>query len=193
MYLKIRRISLSKINPAPYNPRKDLKPGDPEYEKLKRSMDEFGIVDPLVWNERTGNLIGGHQRYKIILASGETEVDVSVVDLDKQREKALNIALNKISGEWDSQKLKDLLMEIDDGLFDMGLTGFNSEEIEEMMTQHFKPADIDELLQELDMSQTVQKPIWATIRTKAENQEILDRVLAMLEQNGIRVERSYDT
>jgi len=193
MYLKIRRISLSKINPAPYNPRKDLKPGDAEYEKLKRSIDEFGIVDPLVWNERTGNLIGGHQRYKIILASGETEVDVSVVDLDEQREKALNIALNKISGEWDNQKLKDLLMEIDDGLFDMGLTGFNSEEIEEMMTQHFKPADIDELLQELDMSQTVQKPIWATIRTKAENQEILDRVLAMLEQNSIRVERSYGT
>jgi len=67
MYLEIRRISLLKINPAPYNPRKDLKPGDPEYEKLKRSMDEFGIADPLVWNERTGNLIGGHQRYKIIL------------------------------------------------------------------------------------------------------------------------------
>ena len=42
----IERVPVAKINPAPYNPRKDLKPGDPEYKKLKQSIEEFGYVDP---------------------------------------------------------------------------------------------------------------------------------------------------
>jgi ParB-like chromosome segregation protein Spo0J len=62
MQMDIRKIAVDKINPAPYNPRVDLKPGDEEYEKLKRSIEEFGYVEPLVWNEQTGNLVGGHQR-----------------------------------------------------------------------------------------------------------------------------------
>ena len=122
---------------------------------------------------------------------GRTKAQVSVVDLDEAKEKALNLALNKISGEWDNTKLKDLLAELDNGSIDMALTGFDTDEIEELMTQYFKPADIDELLEELDISQAIEKPIWATIRTKAENQEVLERVFAVLEQNNIRVERSY--
>jgi hypothetical protein len=94
--LRLERIAARRINPAPYNPRLDLKPGDPDYEKLARSVDEFGLVEPLVWNRRTGNLVGGHQRFKILLARGVKEVDVSVVDLPLEREKALNVALNKI-------------------------------------------------------------------------------------------------
>ena len=54
--MDIRTIPLKQITPALYNPRKDLKPGDAEYEKLKRSIEEFGCVDPLIWNEQTGNL-----------------------------------------------------------------------------------------------------------------------------------------
>ena len=59
MQATIRTIPISKINPARYNPRVDLKPGGAVYEKLKRSLDTFGCVEALVWNERTGNLVGG--------------------------------------------------------------------------------------------------------------------------------------
>jgi len=97
------------LNPAKYNPRKDLQPGDPEYEKLLRSVEEFGYVEPIIWNERTGNIVGGHQRFKVLSQIGYTEIECVVVNLDEQREKALNVALNKISGEWDLSKLTDLL------------------------------------------------------------------------------------
>jgi len=138
--MNIRKIPVSMINPAPYNPRIDLQPGDPEYEKLKRSIEEFGYVEPLVWNERTGNLVGGHQRYKILVnEQGATEVEVSVVDLDETREKALNLALNKIDGDWDLPKLRDLMSELKECDFDLSLTGFDS-------------ADLDELFQEVPFS-----------------------------------------
>ena len=94
--MNIQKISVDKLNPAEYNPRKDLKPGDKEYEKLKRSIEEFGYVEPVIWNQKTGNVVGGHQRLKVLLDLGQTEIDCVVVDLDPQREKALNLALNKI-------------------------------------------------------------------------------------------------
>lgn len=139
--MKIETIDISKINPAVYNPRKNLKPGDADYDKLKKSIDEFGCVEPLIWNKRTGNLVGGHQRLKILKERGDKEVEVSVVDLDDQKEKALNIALNKISGDWDMPLLKDLLEELDTGDFDMDLTGFDEKEIEDLMTQFHVPED----------------------------------------------------
>jgi len=94
--MNIQKISVDKLNPAKYNPRKDLKPGDKEYEKLKRSIEEFGYVEPVIWNQKTGNVVGGHQRLKVLLDLGQTEIDCVIVDLDPQREKALNLALNKI-------------------------------------------------------------------------------------------------
>lgn len=133
--MDIQTVSIERINPAVYNPRKDLKPGNPEYEKLRRSIEEFGFVEPLVWNKRTGNLVGGHQRLKILMAQGIREVEVSVVDLDDQQERALNIALNKISGDWDNEKLKDILEELDTGDFDVEMTGFTETEIEDLMTR----------------------------------------------------------
>ena len=111
--VKIETVKIDKINPARYNPRKDLQPGDIEYDRLKKSVLEFDMVEPLVWNEQTGNLVGGHQRLKILKELGHTEVEVSVVNLAEAKEKALNIALNKIQGEWDMPKLKDLLEALD--------------------------------------------------------------------------------
>lgn len=134
--MKIQKIKTEKINPAVYNPRKDLKSGDPEYEKLKKSISTFGYVEPLVWNERTGNLVGGHQRFKILLEQGAKDVEVSVVDLDDKKEKSLNLALNKIQGKWDIEKLGELLEELTKNPdFDSMLTGFDLPEISQVFDQ----------------------------------------------------------
>ena len=130
--MEIRTVNKSKLNPALYNPRKDLDPGDIEYEKLKKSILAFGEVDPIIWNEKTGNIVGGHQRFKVLRDMGQEDFDVSVVSLKPSEEGALNIALNKIAGEWDYPKLKDLISEIDTGEFDIEVTGFDADELTEL-------------------------------------------------------------
>ena len=137
--MQIVMMNLSDINPAPYNPRKDLRPGDPEFEKLKKSITEFDMLEPLIVNKRGNILVGGHQRLKVLESMGRKEVEVSIVDLPPEKEKALNIALNKISGEWDMPKLKDLLEELDTGDIDIEITGFDESEIEELMNQYYVP------------------------------------------------------
>lgn len=122
-------MNISKLNPAEYNPRKNLQPGDAEYEKLKRSMEQFGYVDPVIWNKTTGRVIGGHQRLKVLVDLGLKEVDCVVVEMDEEREKALNIALNKINGEWDTDKLAMLISDLQGSDFDVSLTGFEEAEI----------------------------------------------------------------
>lgn len=91
--LKTEKRKLNELVAADYNPRKALTPEDSEYQKIKRSIEEFGYVDPIIINE-DGTIIGGHQRCTVLKDLGYEEVDVVVVSLDKQREKALNIALN---------------------------------------------------------------------------------------------------
>lgn len=131
--MDMRRLTLSELTPADYNPRKDLQPGDSEYEKLKRSLAEFGYVEPVIWNKTTGHIVGGHQRLKVLADLGYTEVDCVVVELDETREKALNIALNKISGQWDESKLALLIADLDAADFDAELTGFDEAEIQAMI------------------------------------------------------------
>jgi DNA modification methylase len=132
--MDIKKIPVSKINLAFYNPRVDLKPGDSEYEKLKASMNTFGYVDPVIWNCRTGNLVGGHQRLKILIEQGVQEVEASVVDLDLTQEKMLNLALNRISGEWDNDKLGQLLQELQQiPDLDLALAGFDVPEISQII------------------------------------------------------------
>ena len=133
--MNIQTVPVEKLNPAAYNPRKDLQPGDPEYEKLLASIEEFGYVDPIVWNRRTGHVVGGHQRLKIMKYLGYTEVSVSVVDMDDVREKALNIALNKISGEFDPPKLAELLEDLEKKGFRVNLTGFDAPDIDKLFQQ----------------------------------------------------------
>ena len=137
--MEIKTMRLDTLQPSNFNPRKDLQPGDPEYEKLKRSIDTFGYVEPIIWNERTERIVGGHQRLKVMLDLGITEESVVVVDLASNDEKALNVALNKISGDWDMPRLKDLLEELDTGAYDLDLTGFDAAEIENIMTQYHMP------------------------------------------------------
>ena len=135
--MQIERKKISELNRAAYNPRIDLIPGDTEYENLRRSITTYGMLIPVVWNKRTGNVVGGHQRLTVLENEGETEVDVSVVDLDEMQERQLNVALNKIEGGWDEEKLAALLAELGD---DAPLTGFTQAEIDSLTN------DIDGLI-----------------------------------------------
>lgn len=129
----IKSLPITSLKPADYNPRKDLQPGDPEYDKLKRSLTEFGYVEPVIFNQTTGRVVGGHQRLKVLADLGHTDVDCVIVELDDTRERALNVALNKISGDWDESKLALLIADLDASDFDVELTGFDEAEIQAMI------------------------------------------------------------
>ena len=131
--MQLKNLPLAELSPAGYNPRKDLKPGDPDYEKLKRSLSEFGYVEPVIFNQTTGRVVGGHQRLKVLADLGYETVDCVVVELDETREKALNVALNKISGAWDESKLALLIADLDASDFDAELTGFDDDEIQQLI------------------------------------------------------------
>ena len=135
--MQIQKVNAARLNPAAYNPRRDLKPGDKDYEKLKRSIEEFGFVEPVVWNEATGNVVGGHQRLKVLLDMGETEIDCVVVNLGPEQEKALNLALNRIQGGWDETKLAEVMADLDASAFDVSLTGFDAEEVDALMNKFY--------------------------------------------------------
>ena len=131
--MEMVKKKLSELVPADYNPRQTLCEGDKAWEKLNNSMEAFGLVEPIIWNRRTGHIVGGHQRYAILCAQGVEETEVSVVDLPEREEKALNLALNKISGQWDDSKLEELLSELaEQG--ELVLTGFDESELEALQT-----------------------------------------------------------
>ncbi len=156
----IEKVRTADLLPADYNPRKDLKPGDPEYEKLKRSLEQFGYVDPVIWNKTTGRVVGGHQRLKVLIDQGYSEIDCVVVELDEDREKALNIALNKISGDWDKDKLALLIADLQGSDFDVSLTGFEPAEIDALFKDsleekiHEDDFDVDAELQKPTITKT---------------------------------------
>lgn len=125
--LEIRRMKISELKAADYNPRVKLQPGDPEFEALKNSLETDGLVLPIIWNEETGNVVGGHQRLTVLRETGEEYADVSVVHMDEKTEKQANIALNRVEGKWDDEKLRDLFAELDTE--DIFSTGFSEAEL----------------------------------------------------------------
>jgi DNA modification methylase len=151
----IEKKLISELLPASYNPRKDLKAGDAEYEKLKRSIEQFGYVEPIIWNKHTSNVVGGHQRLKILKETGIEELDCVIVDLPEEKEKALNIALNKISGSWDKDKLALLITDLQAEDFDISLTGFDVEEIDDLFKDTLKDGIKDD---EFDVEAELQNP-----------------------------------
>ncbi|HUW33529.1 MAG TPA: site-specific DNA-methyltransferase [Planctomycetota bacterium] len=96
---EIAEMALAKIKPAPYNPRQI---GDAAFAGLQESMSKFGLLDLLVVNRRTGRLIAGHQRLKVLQAAGVKRMPVIQVDFDEVTEKAANLALNsqQLAGQW---------------------------------------------------------------------------------------------
>lgn len=151
----IEKKNTADLLPADYNPRKDLKPGDAEYEKLKRSIEQFGYVEPVIWNKITGRVVGGHQRLKVLMDMGHSEVDCVVVELTEEKEKALNIALNKISGEWDKDKLTLLIADLQGVDFDVSLTGFDPAEIDDLFRDTVKDGVKDD---EFDVTAELENP-----------------------------------
>ena len=136
----LQSIPIQDLQPAPYNPRLTLKPGDKRWKKLERSLKEFDLVQPIVWNKRTGHIVGGHQRCEVLRHSGITEVDCVVVDLPLNREKALNVALNnsEVGGDWDASKLMALVVDLQAAPdIDPTLTGFDEHQLRGMQ---FEPA-----------------------------------------------------
>lgn len=131
--MNIQKIKMEKLKPAKYNPRKVLNENDESYQKIKASIEEFGFVDPIIVN-KDFTIIGGHQRYNILLELGYKEVDCVVLNLDDKDEKKLNLALNKNSGYWDNDKLKELFDELDLAQEELFATGFDLSEIEELNT-----------------------------------------------------------
>jgi len=117
----IQEIPFSKVNPAPYNPRERLTPADHEYQTIKNSVHEFGLVELPVWNKRTSNLVSGHTRLDILKSDGEKASLFIVVDLPADREKALNVTLNNpnVAGRWNDASLASLLREIEQGMPDL--------------------------------------------------------------------------
>ena len=181
----IEKKNTADLLPADYNPRKDLKPGDAEYENLKRSIEQFGYVEPVIWNKATGRVVGGHQRLKVLMDMGMTEVDCVVVEMDEDKEKALNIALNKISGDWDKDKLALLIADLQGADFDVSFTGFEPAEIDDLFKDTLKDGVKDD---DFDVGAELEKPtmtkpgdIWMLGRhrlicgdsTKAETYDLL--------------------
>ena len=156
--MKKKKKNVKDLLPADYNPRKELQPGDPEYEKLKRSIEQFGYVEPVIWNKQTGRVVGGHQRLKVLIDSGITEVDVVVVDMNTEKEKALNIALNKISGEWDTDKLALVIADLQGADFDVSLTGFDPEELDDLFRDDVKGGVKED---DFDVEAELRKPVFS--------------------------------
>lgn len=173
--MNIVTMPVMDLHPADYNPRKDLKPGDKEYDKLARSIEEFGYVEPIVWNRTTGNIIGGHQRLKVLIEKGYTEVEVVELELSEQEEKILNVALNKISGRWDNEKLIAVLDELQ-AQEEMELTGFDDWELEALKVTY---DHIEDLLQDdfADTGKNENENFTMTFTLPAEVKEAMDRYI----------------
>jgi DNA modification methylase len=163
MKMNIQKIKIESLKPAEYNPRKDLKPEDEEYQKIKKSITEFGYVAPIIINSNM-TVIGGHQRLKVLKEIGYTEVECVVVDLDQKKEKALNIALNKISGDWDNDKLEELLAELKQTDIDMDITGFSFDEVDEILKDitgsKEDDFDLDQALDEIEEPISKRGDVW---------------------------------
>jgi ParB-like chromosome segregation protein Spo0J len=149
----VEKRRLSELKPMEDNPRKI---SEEQMRALEASMEKFGYVEPIVWNKRTGHVISGHQRLKVLQAKGGDSADVVVVDFDEAQERALNLAMNKISGDWDEEKLSTFLKEIqksDEKLIE--ITGFEEEELQNFLLfseeDKFKRPDFQEIVDKFNI------------------------------------------
>ena len=176
--MDLETIPITSIIPAEYNPRKI---SDAEYEKLSNSISEFGFVDPIIINLNNNHIIGGHQRYTVLLdqyIKDESNSELHLIRLgdigwifpeteltiqDEDYEKALNIALNQISGEWDFDKLEKIFTDLNLKGFDTELTGFNNLDLEELNI-HLDTIETPTETETVEDDYTVEEDIEVTVQ-----------------------------
>lgn len=161
--MEIREIEISKLKRAEYNPRKELTPEDLEYQQLRKSIVEFGYVVPVVVNSDM-TVIGGHQGLTVLEDLGYKKIECSVQNLNKTQEKALNLALNKINGIWDNDKLEKILAELKETDIDMDVTGFSFDEVDDILKDvtgsKEDDFDLEEELKEIEKPISKLGDIW---------------------------------
>ncbi len=140
--MKVEKVNVDDLKPHPKNPR--VHP-DSAIEKLERSIKEFGWTNPILVSA-DGYILAGHARVKAAEKAGISEVPVIYLPLEGAKAEAYLIADNRLQDEtdWDYEKLKDLLQELDTGELDLELTGFDMDEIEELIAQLHVPEEIVE-------------------------------------------------
>jgi len=144
--MNTKMVKVGDLKPAAYNPRII---SDDTLTKLEKGIAEFGMVEPLVVNEDM-TVVGGHQRLKAAINLGIAEVPCVFVKLDKTKEKALNLALNRLHGEWDHGQLAVMLKELEaDTSLDIELTGFDNVELAGLVD--FSSFDVDKMLSGTEM------------------------------------------
>ena len=138
---RLERRKLETLKGAPYNPRTIA----PEaLERLKASLQDLGNLSPITVNARTGNIVGGHQRVRLLQALGHRDTDVWLVDLDETQEKAANLALNNLAGEWDQAALRKVIDELQASEVDLRVTGFTEETLQGLIEDLYEEKGGDE-------------------------------------------------
>lgn len=138
--MNIEKANINELISPDWNPRQIT---EEELQKLETSLNEFGYIEPIIVNDVNNHIVGGNQRCKALKQLGYDEVDVVYVHIeDLAKEKACNVALNKISGDWDEDKLRVVLEEIELSPIDVSLTGFDEIELTKMEVK--EPVDVAE-------------------------------------------------
>lgn len=204
------KIKITDIKPAEYNPRKM---SNDEYNKLSKSIDEFGLVDPIIINLKNNRIIGGHQRYDVLMeeyvGDNEKYSELFLIKLgdigwvfptdeleldDLRKEKALNIALNKISGMWENEQLEHLLIDLDIDGFDVSLTGFDNLDMKnlnfDLRINNKKSADL--LREELEKQEVEDKKNIKEYEKKKEKEKIVSKSPSEIDNGEVKKEIVFD-
>ena len=164
--MEIVKVDINELISPEYNPRQIT---DDEMEKLKNSINEFGYIAPIIVNKHNNHIVGGNQRYHALKEMGYDEIDVIFIEeTDLNREKTLNIALNKISGDWDNEKLEELLNELNTSDIELILTGFDEFELEGLLF------DADEDLDDEVVDRSIEEAFNNIYEGLSENEELND-------------------
>ena len=164
--MEIVKVDINELISPEYNPRQIT---DDEMGKLKNSINEFGYIAPIIVNKHNNHIVGGNQRYHALKDMGYDEIDVIFIEeTDLNREKTLNIALNKISGDWDNEKLEELLNELNTSDIELILTGFDEFELEGLLF------DADEDLDDEVVDRSIEEAFNNIYEGLSENEELND-------------------
>lgn len=188
--LRLENVSVDKLIPNPENPRVDLVKGTPLYEKLYQSIKHHTYIDPIIWNERSGYIVAGHQRFQVLKDMAQedgtelTEIPVIVVNLDESEERTFLVSDNKITGMWDTEKLTELFRKLEED--ELPYTGFDDFEIASLLDDDSVNEDI--VIDENDYSDNTPDKFSVTIVCEDDNDI---EYLKNLFNESVKLKRRY--